>query len=79
MALIEIPEDPTLSQIVEALRQHQTDFPTHGVACACADSVIRSVRNGTTVSTLQERLDDSDLWQLQSRIDYVLICAQRRY
>ncbi len=71
--LIEIGDDPKLSEIVEAIAQHNKEFPEHGVACACLDSVASTIRNATTIANLSERLDDAEVWKTQSRIDYVLI------
>lgn len=78
LSRVEISEDPSLSEIVEAIRRHHDEFPSHGIACVCTDDVIRTVREAMTVGTLRERLDDGDLWKLQSRIDYVLLVASRR-
>lgn len=79
MSKVAVREDPKLSEIVEAISEHQREFPDHGIACACLDDVIQTVRNATTVGTLRERLDSDELWAIQSRIEYVFILANRRY
>lgn len=42
--LATLPDDPTLSQIREAVEEHYELNPTHGAGCACLDRTLAIVR-----------------------------------
>ena len=70
------------SYVVTWAVQHQRDHGDHGTNCACADDMIRRVRDATTVAGARDWSHTpgrSVAIAAQHRVDYILTAAQRRH
>ncbi len=56
-----------MQEIIDAIRIHHNENPTHGINCACMDKLIKNVRRMIHFETTDSRL--------QRRIDYVIRAA----